>query len=93
MGVRKQHLVFGPGGSAAGAGGTWCEPFSPDSSSEAANAGSADSGGVAVTVECLSDGGFIVELYGVRYTVDGADLDAGGGMTATVDGRRVLQCS
>lgn len=48
---------------------------------------------MVVTVECLSDGGFVVELQGARYTVGGADLDAGGGMTAIVDGRRVLQLS
>ena len=42
-----------------------------------------------VAVECLSDGGFVVELGGggVRYTVGEAELGAGGGMTAIVDGR------
>eukprot|EP00752_Nemacystus_decipiens_P005299 g4807.t1 len=41
-----------------------------------------------VNVDCLADGGYDVELEGERFAVRGAELDAGGGMMAIVDGRR-----
>lgn len=72
VGVRKQQLVFAPGAAAAAA----------------ADVGEAAEAGREVSVECLADGGFVVELQGTRFAVSGAELDAAGGMTASVDGRR-----
>ncbi|CAM9302222.1 unnamed protein product, partial [Ectocarpus sp. 13 AM-2016] len=54
----------------------------------AAGADGADDAGSEVTVECLADGGYVVEMQGARFAVSGAQLDTGGAMTAIVDGRR-----
>lgn len=48
----------------------------------------ASKAGLEVNADCLADGGYDVELEGARFSVRGAELDAGGGMTAIVDGRR-----
>ncbi|CAB1104394.1 unnamed protein product [Ectocarpus sp. CCAP 1310/34] len=56
----------------------------------AAGANGADDAGLEVTVECLADGGYVVETHGARFAVSGAQLDAGGAMTAIVDGRRAV---
>lgn len=45
--------------------------------------------GLEAAIECLADGGYVVELSGTRFAVSGAELDPGGRMTASVDGRRV----
>lgn len=47
--------------------------------------------GTEVAVECLADGGYVVELQGARFVVSGAGLDGGGAMTAIVDGRRAWE--
>jgi len=52
-------------------------------------AGEAAEAGLEATIECLADGGYVVELSGARFAVSGAELDPGGRMTASVDGRRV----
>ncbi|CAN0098787.1 unnamed protein product, partial [Ectocarpus fasciculatus] len=57
----------------------------------AAGAEGADEAGSEVTVECLADGGYVVDVQGARFAVSGAQLDAGGAMTAIVDGRRVCR--
>lgn len=54
----------------------------------ASGAGEAGGGSIAVVVECLPDGGFVVESRGARFSVSGADLEDEGLMTATVDGRQ-----
>ena len=45
--------------------------------------------GTGCVVECLPDGGYVVETHGAKYAVGGAEMYCGGRMTATVDGRRV----
>lgn len=85
VGVRKERLVFGTAASPV-------ESASDESLSsleETIGEGGAESAGTKVVVECLSDGGYVVELNGVKYTVGDAELDYGGELTATVDQRRV----
>lgn len=85
MGVRKERLVFGTAASPV-------ESVSDESSSsleESISEEGVENAGTKVVVECLSDGGYVVELNGAKYTVGDAELDYGGELTATVDQRRV----
>lgn len=84
MGVRKERLIFGTAASPV-------ESASDESSSleETVGEEEEESAQTKVVVECLSDGGYVVELNGAKYTVGDAELDYGGELTATVDGRRV----
>lgn len=85
VGVRKERLVFGTAASPV-------ESVSDESSSsleESISEEGVENAGTKVVVECLSDGGYVVELNGAKYTVGDAELDYGGELTATVDQRRV----
>ncbi len=63
--------------------------FALPAESGAAAGEAVEAGLEAASIECLADGGYVVEVGGARFAVSGAELDPAGRMTASVDGRRV----